>query len=394
MRIGKPQIITEKHRSIYRVAVESTAGKEALWYSLHDSYRHLVSDRSDAALVALLIPAMSSGEDIHVDGVISDRLYYNLSNSLQILLQHIAPSLRKINICPEDIQSEQVAPAHGVATGFSGGIDSYCALADYYYADVPTRLRVTHLLFNNVGSHGSGGEKLFCKRYRQLMPAAERIGLPFLMVDSNLDSFYVDDFGFQQTHTLRNVSVALLLQGGIGRFMYASTYKFSDAFVGCTYDAAYSDLVTLPLLSTDTLDACSIGSEYSRVQKTLRVAELPDSYGTLDVCVNASNGSGYANCSKCWKCLRTLATLEIAGLLERYSDSFDLNVYESQRKNYFARLLGSHDPLLREIVDFADDRSYSFPLSSRLLHHSRVAAIVNCSRRGLRRLKHLTRRFT
>lgn len=164
--------------------------------------------------------------------------------------------------------------ASGVAIGFSGGIDSYCALADHYYSDIPERFKITHLLFNNVGSHGTDGERLFRKRFERLAPSAERIGLPLLMINSNLDSFMPKNLGFQKTHTMRNASVAHLLQGGIGRYMYTSTYKYSDMFIGPTYDTAYSDLATLPLLSTDTLDAFSVGSEYSRVQKTLRVAEL------------------------------------------------------------------------------------------------------------------------
>ncbi len=211
------------------------------------------------------------------------------------------------------------------------------------------------------------------------------------MINSNLDLFYDKSLGFQKKHTMRNASVALL-QGCIGRYMYASLYKYSDVFIGPTYDAAYSDLATLPLLSTDTLDAFSVGSEYSRVQKTLRVAELPDSYGTLDVCVNDSL-SGYVNCSKCWKCLRKLATLEIAGCLDRYSDSFNIYVYKSQRKAYFATLFGSHDPLLREIEELANERNYTFPISSRFLHYSRFFPIMSFSKRGLRKLKDLARRF-
>lgn len=311
-------------------------------------------------------------------------------------MRHIIPSLNQVSIYPENVICEQGKSASGVATGFSGGIDSYCALADHYFSDIPKRFKVTHLLFNNVGSHGSGGEQLFRKRFERLIPTAELIGLPFLRIDSNLDLFYGNKLEFQQTHTLRNVSVALLLQGGVGRYLYASTYKYSDAFVGSTYDTAYSDLITLPLLSTDTLDAFSVGSEYSRVQKTLRVAELPVSYGTLDVCVNANNSSSYTNCSECWKCLRTLTTLEIAGYLERYSDSFDLNIYKSQRKAYFATLLGSHDPLLQEVVELANERNYSFPLSSRLVYYSYsgLSPIMSFSKRGLRKLNHLTRRFT
>ena len=392
MRISKPKIVLDKEKRIYQVDVKYIEGNETLWYSVQDSFGDLFTDSSDAALVALIIPAMSKNEDIYIHGEISDRLYYNLSRPFQNLLRQIIPSLHQVGIYPENVRSCHGKSASGVATGFSGGVDSYCALADHYYSDIPERFKVTHLLFNNVGSHGADGERLFRKRFERLAPSAERIGLPLLMINSNLDLFYDKNLGFQKTHTMRNASVALLLQGGIGRYMYASTYKYSDMFIGSTYDTAYSDLVTLPLLSTDTLDAFSVGSEYSRVQKTLRVAELPDSYGTLDVCVNDSLSS-YVNCSKCWKCLRTLATLEIAGYLDRYSDSFDLNIYKSQRKAYFATLLGSHDPLLREIEELADERNYAFPISSRLLHYSRFLPIMSFSKRGLRKLKGLARRF-
>jgi hypothetical protein len=144
---------------------------------------------------------------------------------------------------------------------------------------------------------------------------------------------------------------------------------------------AYSDTVALPLLSTGALEACSAGGEYTRVQKILRVAGIPDSYATLDVCVRSDNANAYANCSACWKCLRTLATLEIAGCLERYSPSFDLDVYGRLRRGYFARLLGNRAPLWREVVAFARERNFSFPVSSRIIHASGVHQLVALSRR-------------
>jgi hypothetical protein len=310
---------------------------------------------------------MLIGEDIHVEGVVSERLLHNVSGPLQKLLQTIIPSLHLIEVKPANVYQDQELPASGVATGFSGGIDSYSVLADHYQANTAERFKVTHLLFNNVGSHGSKGEELFKKRYEGLLPAAEKLDLPFLMINSNLDTFYGKKVSFQKTHTLRNLSVALLLQKGIGHFLYASTYKYSDIFVGPSYDISYVDTIILPLLSTDRLEATSSGSEYSRVEKTLAVAQIPDSHNFLDVCVNPNNTSDYTNCSTCWKCLRTLSTLDIAGLLERYSASFDLNRYNNKKSRYFIKLLKSNDTLLLEIAQFAKARNYQFPLPSRVI---------------------------
>ena len=113
---------------------------------------------------------------------------------------------------------------------------------------------------------------------------------------------------FKETPTLRNASVAFALTGGIGRYLYASSYSYDDVSVAATHEIPFADPIVLPLLSTESLDAMSVGSEYARIEKMLRVAEIPDSYTALDVCARWNNSSGYRNCGSCWKCLRTLAT--------------------------------------------------------------------------------------
>ncbi len=377
----------ENDQLFYRVAVESFKGKETLWYRLNKSFGDLVATSCDAPLVGLLIPAMATGEDIHIDGEVSERLLYNLSRPYQTLLRHVIPSLRPVRIFADKICASRACPPLGVATGFSGGIDSYCALADNYHGNVLDGFKITHLLFNNVGSHGKDGEGLFQKRSERLAPSAERLGLPFVMVNSNLGTFYGKGLGFQQTHTPRNGSVALLLQGGIGRYMYASAFSYSNVFVGRAKEMACTDTISLPLLSTETLDAFSVGSEYTRVEKTLRVAEIPESYGSLDVCTDTLPDPGYTNCSKCPKCLRTLATLEIAGLLELYAGSFNLDAYRSRRSMFFAELLGSRDPFHKEIIQFSRERNYPYPVASRLLHALRIPSLASLSERIQCKLK-------
>src|SRR5690606_21978448 len=118
-------------------------------------YGELVSDRSDAALVALLIPAMVLGEDIYLDGEVSEKLLYNLSYRVQKIVKSLIPRLTIVKIYPSKINSNQFN-AKGVATGFSAGIDSFSVLADHYYHSTSQNYTITHLLFNNVGSHGSG----------------------------------------------------------------------------------------------------------------------------------------------------------------------------------------------------------------------------------------------
>jgi hypothetical protein len=388
MKISSPEIFPENGEIVYRVRVQTSVGTGTLWYRIPDQFGDFITDSCDAPLVALLIPAMTRGEDIHVAGKLSERLLYTLSRPYQRLLQHVIPSLRQVKIHPAEIQSG-THERSAVATGFSGGIDSFCVLADHYYSEVPAGFKVTHLLFNNVGSHGTGerGERLFRARYARTAPVAAQIGLPLVRVDSNVDAYYgKKPLNFQGTHTPRNASVALLLQGGIGRYMYASAFSYPDAFVGATDSMGHSDTIALPLLATERLDVLSVGSEYTRVEKTLRVAAIAHSYSTLDICANPDRNPDRAgNCSTCWKCMRTLLTLDIAGLLERYSASFDLDAYAHQRSKYISEVLLSNEPLMREIVSFAKQRDFALPLSSRL--HARITSMAGPPVRAARKLK-------
>ncbi len=291
------------------------------------------------------------------------------------MLKLILPSLHLITIIPSDVQPA-LSRGEGVATGFSAGIDSFCVLADHHYADVPKGFKITHLLFNNVGSHGPDEKKsrsLFHKRYNRIKPITERIGLPFIAIDSNMDSFY-HGLDFQITHTPRNASIALLLQKGFKRFLYASAYHYSNTYIGPRNAMGYSDNVTLPLLSTETLDLISSGSQYTRIEKTLKVATIEDSYRSLDVCTEEEHLM--INCSSCFKCKRTMLTLEIAGSLERYASVFNINTYKKLRDIYIEEVLRSKDPLLQEIVSFIKISGYKLPLSSRLYARTTLFFIV------------------
>lgn len=369
MIINAPEINYKNDEIVFSTKVNFTGLDKELWYSLDKEFDYLVSSRVDTALLALLVPAMAEGEDIKINGDLSEELYYNLSGKVQDVLCIIIPTLQKIKIYPSSLKSE-TEQALGVATGFSGGIDSFGALADHFYNKISPSFKLTHLLFHNVGSHGSGsaGYELFKKRYENLKKHPEKIGLPFVAVNSNMDTFYKKSLGFQRTHTLRNTAVALLLQKGIGKYLYASTYEYKDVFVGKTYDISYSDPILLPLVSNEIMKAISVGSEYSRVQKTRIISEITDTYGFLDVCTNSKSRSKQ-NCGFCWKCNRTILTLEIAGKADLYEDVFDFKAYNKgkRRSNFIAVVLSSKDPLLREIAEYAKEVNFKFPIYSRIL---------------------------
>ena len=367
MKISQPKLVRQDDLVVYQVTVQSSLGERTLRYELGEKYADLLSDRADAALVALLLPAMKLGEDIELESPISEKLYYTLSSAYQGLLRYIIPGLKAIAIHPESLENSPPNPS-GVMTGFSGGIDAFCTLADHFYNDqIPDSFRITHLIFNNVGSHSSGGEKLFRSRYQRLLPLAQKLDLPFIAINSNLEELYRDvAITFRMSSVARNMSVALLFQEGIGKYLYASGYQYIQLNTqpNVTGIMAYWEPIAVPLLSTDRMELLSVGHEYTRVEKTLRVAEIEDSYTWLDIC---STNKLAGNCGACKKCLQTQLTLDIAGQLDRYAAAFNLDRYRQIRHNYLPEPLLRDDPFRREIVDFAAKRGFEFPLRARLL---------------------------
>jgi hypothetical protein len=67
-----------------------------------------------------------------------------------------------------------------------------------------------------------------------------------------------------------------------------------------------------------------VSAEYFRIEKTLLVSELAQSYETLGVCVIENNVSVFTNCSSPVKCLRSLSAREIVGCLVDYASVLDL----------------------------------------------------------------------
>jgi hypothetical protein len=229
MKIGKPELSDSEHSVKWQVTVENSNDYRVLWFTVPLAYRDMVTTLSDTALTALVIPAMAAGDDIEISGDISEHVYRAVAGPAQHVLSLILPDLRPVKVIAGTL-ADNPRTGSGVATGFSGGVDAYTVLADHHYDKTRSDLRLTHLVFHNVGSHrkGSKGRQLFRARFDHLKPYAERTGLPFIPVDSNLDEFYTG-FRFLQTHTLRNMAAALLLQQGIGHYIYASSYAYEES---------------------------------------------------------------------------------------------------------------------------------------------------------------------
>ena len=372
MTIHPPQIIQDNDSIKINFKINFENYSKILWYSIQQEHEDLLSNSCDAALLALLIPAMAEGENIHVEGEISGKLWHNLMRSYQHIAYQVMPWLKKINITATTLSSA-VSQGEGVLAGFSGGVDSYSLLHDYHYSDIPEHLKLTHLLFNNVGSHGrKNPQALFETRFQRLLPIAREIGLPLIQANSNVADFYTGKLTFTRTDNIRNASVALLLQGGINTFMAASSYTYDTLYVGESNLMATCDAIALPLLSSESIECFAVGNEYTRVEKVMQISKLPICYDSLDVCTNGKHYGTPTNCSSCRKCNFTLLTLEISGHINLFAKSFDLATYRKGKRKFLRKLLPERRILAQEIRKFGTEKGYNFPiltlLTARIKH--------------------------
>lgn len=342
--------------------IEYSGKKKYLWYSIPKKFsQYVTTEKLDGFLVGVLLLAMRLGENIDVKGAVSERLYFNLMNSYMSIIQLIMPALTKININPQYLDEGKTAKCEGaVVMGFSAGVDSFCTIYDHYLNATPS-YKITHFVFNNVGAHdewdSKRGREIFNARYDLLKGYPNELGIEFIKIDSNLSDIL--RWNFEQTHVPRNVSAILMLQKLFAKYYYSSSYQYKDCFIGPHYEIALTDPAAVHLLSTETLECISTGCQYSRVEKTRRMAKVPGANRWLNVCIFPSSDG--KNCSICTKCCRTLLTLEMLGILEDFEQVFSLEKWKKVKNGYLIKALEDKNNLyIREIRDYANMSGYSF----------------------------------
>ncbi len=376
MLIRPTKVTKDEGRAILESVIEYSGKQEKLWYSVDKKYgRYLTTEKLDGFLVGVLPLAMQLGDDITVKGAVSEKLYHNLTNYYMNIIRLAIPSLKPIKIIPDSIDDGKQYNCEGaVGTGFTAGIDSFSTVLQYLLAeDVLPNYRITHFIFNNIGSHGdektpARARAVFNSRYELIRGLPEELGIDLIKVDSNLNEFYSEFY--TETYQSRHLSCPLLLQKLFSKYYLSSDFRYQDSFIGPTDDIAHTNPSAVHLLSTETLEFISSGSQYSRIEKMKQLAAKNVMNHWLNVCV-AHQGDG-RNCSICYKCCRTLLTLELLGVIDNFGEVFDLYKWKKVRNRYIIIDVLSNkskddDAFTQEIREYAADIGYSFPAWQRAL---------------------------
>ena len=167
IKIGKPIIETYQDRVVLKAFIQDEGEQlnEWLWYAVEPEYGHYLCDEvADAFVLPMILPATRSHQDIQVEGSMSERLLYNLQNSVLYAASRTTPYFKSYDInsqgyCPHiKCGNPVVVDYHGkgVGTGCSLGVDSFMVLLQHYLEPhCPAGYKLTHLTFFNVGAMGA-----------------------------------------------------------------------------------------------------------------------------------------------------------------------------------------------------------------------------------------------
>ena len=320
----------------------------------------------DSFVTLLLIPAMARDMRIVVEGSVQAQRLDGMRRGLQTLLSAVNPEWRHVPI-DADARTEAhcTDPSKGTAMGMSCGIDSLYAFMDMQRPEVAEDLRVKLLLHNDVGAHTD--KKTFQHHRDTAQRFASEAGLPFISIECDLKRYYGKRF--IHSHPLRNAGAAMTVEPLFHRFLYpkANDNVFPKPFDRETgLDAM--ELSILPQLDTNTHAYLCHGAQMQRISKTKLVMSEPLAHRYLTVCTREYDEQrGKPNCGRCMKCARALFYADANGVLAHFSETFDIEAFQRNKRHALLRLLrysvldrkGEEE---REALAYLFEQNYDMPL--------------------------------
>lgn len=322
MRIRTPEISIKDETLRLSARIETQRGDhrvpDELYFEFPAEHRSLIHPGIESFVVALYPYAMSLGEDIQLDGQLSPHLAYHI-RTVQEVLCHLDPYLfRPVEICHGGWKTEIPERAQGVGVMFSGGVDAYHTLKSHLPSNQPVPGHaITHGVF--VFRFDLPDSKL--DSYREALAVYDlqfkKLGLTLVPAAFNVYDFRPPGtelyyYWLQRTHPIGLAALGMALSGGLGKLVLASSQTF-DAYG----DGFGGDFEIQTSLSTEWFQMIPAASVADRTLKTIAIAEWPETYDSLRVCLWDPNG--VRNCGRCPKCLRTTTTLEVIGKLDLYT---------------------------------------------------------------------------
>lgn len=316
--------------------------QDTLWFAVKNKNADLLADDVyDAFAPFVLFLGMHYHHDVRIEGKMSPLLYHNLIHDVTSIFDNFSTQNKRVKFSVDGLKIPKKGKTNLIGAGFSCGVDSLNTLYTNFVEVEDESLKINCLLNFNCGQHGKFGEdktiELWKNRVELHREAREELGLPIILIDSNLHSFYTytDELPFEQIEVLGVIGCILSVQRGVRRYIMANCMTYDEVLTfGITnknlYLNSYTDPLLLQLFSTEIIQIVIDGCEFTRAEKLERIKDWKIAREHLDVCIDIE-GDG-RNCSLCPKCMRTLLLLDSMNELDKFKKVFDLETFRKGRR--------------------------------------------------------------
>ena len=386
IKIGHPQIETKEGKTYLKAFINNDAEnvKEWLWFATDEAYgRYFCQETSDAFVLPMILRAVKTHQDVYVESAMSERLFHNLNESVFYAMcktneKKTGEKYKNIvKIHCDNLISKRYENNNSVGTGCSLGVDSFAVIKRYFFNNesLPS-YKITHLTLFNAGAFGSkekeGARKSFFNEIERSKKFADKLGLPFVWVDSNIRSFF-PEFSFDWSHTYLNMSVVLSMQKLWRKYLYASGYSVDHLEFDIDDSAKYEPYL-IPMLSTENTELISANMNMRRSDKVDFISDDKMVQENLYVCLkeqirNNPNSKyvykgNYLNCGQCKKCHRTMLQLDILGKEDLYRNIFDYVKWPKEKEEYIAEVVVGKDKdlMYHDLYESMLEHGYPLPL--------------------------------
>lgn len=385
IKIGKPSVVPngDKVRLAANITIDGEISQ--LWFEVDASYgRFLCPERSDAFVLAFIQYAIQYGHDITTETPMTDRLYDRLTEGF-------LPAFNKANELSlkivSDVAPEVEHPSDGchVGTGCSCGVDSLHVYARH--ADITDAC-----VWNGHGADLSVGREARAGVFAALVNRARNFSAEakvqnVLVGDSNFDEGCVKGLRWDGMTTYGNLFMVFALQKYWRKYYIASdcdVANFSFKIKGVFADPARYEYFLFPFLALKGLLIEMDGSDRNRVEKVADLASYEPARKYLNVChrINEGHRNGSYDCPKC---MRTMLDLDCCGMLDGFSEVFDVAYYRRNFHEYLAeyyRGLIQGDNFALELVPYMKNRDIALGVRLKAIRILAKKALMKLLRGG------------
>lgn len=357
--------------------------KKTMFFEVEKDYAGaLVEERSDAFVMGLLTTAMENGMDIVFTEPMSEKLYFQITNQyIPIVAENNPNWVRAIHL-NGPVTSERIENKGGVATGCSGGVDSFYTIERHLVREKLETYKLTHILFSSVGTLDDRNERIieyFNHTLNHMHTIASELGIKAIGVYSNIHEFYKFPYkGFSMFYATTYGACAYALQKLLSVYYISAGYPISEFTLKMDsvkeYDASVFDVFTIGCMDTESLSFYVTGIEATRAQRINYIANNPVAQKHLTTCGIEQSGikikGKYINCGHCRKCLPALVHLYAGNNLEKFEKIIDIEEFKQHKTKSIARMMAMTNTAYRkQAILTAKENNVTIPFGSYVLYY-------------------------